>query len=198
MKRFPGFSLEVEELRIEGVSVACLRGPNGSGKSTLLKLVAGILAPDAGRILVDGVDITRLGPEERRFPLVGSERGVFAHMSALRNITLARRVGDGELEGILRILGIEGVARRRAGELSSGWKIRVLLARALASDPRIVLVDEALDHVDRDFYRCCLEDLIEYMGSKSILALVASHSSEIPCEAVVELSRGRIVTPPEA
>lgn len=193
VKRYGGFTLKVERLEIGVVSVSCIRGPNGSGKTTLLNIIAGVIKPDEGRILFNGIDITKTEPEKRRFPLIKGEKDIFPHMSVARNISIARRVGKNDLERIMEILGIDGeIARKKASELSTGWKIRVALARALASNPRVILVDEGFDHLDNEYVKCCLKNIVEYTKEKGILILTTTHKDLDICEKTIVLKDGKI------
>jgi ABC-type Fe3+/spermidine/putrescine transport system ATPase subunit len=193
IKKYGGFTLKVEILEIDEASVTCIRGPNGSGKTTLLNVIAGVIKPDEGRIMFNGIDITKTEPEKRRFPLIRGEKDVFPHMSVARNISIARRVDKKDLERIMEILGIDGkIARKKASELSTGWKIRVALARALASNPRVLLIDEGFDYIDNEYVKCCLKNIVEYAKEKGILILTATHKDLDICEKTIVLKDGEI------
>ncbi len=193
VKRYGGFTLKVERLEIGEASIACIRGPNGSGKTTLLNIIAGVIKPDEGKIIFNGIDITETEPEKRRFPLIRGEKDIFPHMSVMRNISIARRVGKNDLERIMEILGIDGkIAKKKASELSTGWKVRVALARALASDPRVILVDEGFDHLDNEYVKCCLKNIAEYIKEKGILILTVTHKDLDICEKTIVLKDGEI------
>lgn len=196
VKTYGAFSLRVDYLGIDHGSSACIKGPNGSGKTTLLNIVAGVVSPDKGRILYDGIDMTSLEPERRRFPLIRGDRSVFPHMSVFKNIVFAKRVGDEELDRIIDLLRISrDLYGRKASSLSTGWRIRVSIARALASDPRVLLIDEALDHLDPDYYGCCIKDLLAYIKEKKIIALIVSHRDDILCEETIVMRNGGIYLP---
>ncbi len=193
VKSYQSFTLKIDSLQIPGGKILCIKGPNGSGKSTLLNIVAGLIYPDSGSILYNGEDITYLEPEKRRFPIIRSERGVFPHMSVGRNIEIVKMVDDIELEKILELLGIGyDMMKKRAGELSTGWKIRVSIARALASKPEVLLIDEGLDHLDPMYIECCLKDLINYIREKRITALIVTHKNEIECDEKIKIHNGSI------
>jgi len=193
VKRYGGFELRIPRLEVGRGSIVCIKGPNGSGKSTLLSIVAGIVLPDQGRVFFGGVDITKTEPEKRRFPLIRGEGGVFPHMSVARNISIARRVDVGELSRIMDILGIDGkIARAKASELSTGWKVRVSIARALASKPQVILVDEGLDHLDPEYIRCCLRSLAGYIKERGITALIVTHRDLEICDRVIMIREGRV------
>ncbi len=193
VKRYGGFTLRVEKLEISETSVTCIRGPNGSGKTTLLNIIAGVIKPDKGRIIFNDIDITETEPEKRRFPLIRGEKDIFPHMSVVRNISIARRVSKNDLERIMEILGIDNkIAKKKASDLSTGWKVRVALARALASDPRVILVDEGFDHLDNEYVKCCLKNIVEYAKEKGILILIVTHKDLDICEKTIVLKDGEI------
>jgi len=191
VKTFGSFTLRADFLEIPSGRMVCVKGPNGSGKSTLLNIIAGIVLPDSGKILYNGVDITYLEPEKRRFPIIRSEKGVFPHMSVERNIKIAKRVDDSELNRILDLLKINrDDLEKKAGSLSTGWKIRVLLARGLASAPGVMLIDEGLDHLDPSYIECCLENLMNYMREKGIIAFIVTHRGIIGCDETLLMNNG--------
>lgn len=193
VKSYGGFTLNIDLLEVHEGIVACIRGPNGSGKSTLLNIISGIVFPDSGRITYNDIDITYLEPEKRRFPLVRSEKGVFPHMSVEKNIKIAKRVDQSELEKIVDLLQIgSDMMKKKARDLSTGWKIRVAIARALASRPNALLIDEGLDHLDPGYAKCCLKDLIDYVREKRIITLIVTHKSDIGCDEEVVMLNGSI------
>ena len=176
-------------LRLGRGETGVVMGPNGSGKTTLLEAVAGIVRPEAGRIAVAGrlVYDERLGldtpPERRRIAYVPQDYGLFPHMTVRENILLplrVRRVAAREAEERLRslagLLGLEGLLDRRPGQLSGGQKQRAAIARALAADPELVLLDEpfsALDAASREKLRPLLRRVLRVAGAT---ALLVTHS----------------------
>lgn len=167
----------MQELRIEGVSkrydqvtalaattltVAAgefltLLGPSGSGKTTLLSLIAGLIASDSGRILMDGQDISGLPPYRRGLGMVFQNYALFPHLTVAENVAFglqARRLPASEVQQktqhALAMVRLESFAQRLPKELSGGQQQRVALARALAYQPAIVLMDEPLGALDRN------------------------------------------------
>jgi putative spermidine/putrescine transport system ATP-binding protein len=138
----------------EGEFVALL-GPSGCGKTTTMRAIAGLLAPRAGRIRLDGVDITRLAANRRRIGLVFQSYALFPHLSVFENVAfglrlkgmsgaaLDRKVADG-----LGSVGMEPLAARRIPELSGGQQQRVALARSMVMDPKLLMLDEPLSNLD--------------------------------------------------
>ncbi|QJU57788.1 ATP-binding cassette domain-containing protein [Sphingomonas sp. AP4-R1] len=138
-----------------GPGLTALFGPSGCGKTSLLNMVAGLLTPDAGRIVVagetlfgDGVD---LPPEARRAGYVFQDRRLFPHMNVRANLAYGRREGGRlmSLEEVADFLGIASLLDRRPATLSGGEAQRVAIGRALLSGPRFLLMDEPLVALDR-------------------------------------------------
>lgn len=155
VKRFPGFQLGPLDLRLEAGARLAVVGPSGSGKTTLLRLVAGLARPDAGRIYLDGADVTGRRPWERDVALVFQSPALFPSFTVLENVVeplLARGLGRREAEEraleALERLDLAPLARRYPPELSRGQQQRAALARALALRPRVLLLDEPLTALD--------------------------------------------------
>lgn len=155
---FPGFSLEVAEtLPLDGATA--LYGPSGSGKSTLLRLIAGFLAPDRGRIALDGTVLTNIGEglhlpaHKRRVGTVFQEGRLFPHLSVLQNLHYAeRRCPDEEksfpFEEVVDAFDLGVLFERRPASLSGGEAQRAALARTLLTRPKLLLLDEPLSALD--------------------------------------------------
>jgi len=147
----------------EGVTV--LFGPSGSGKTTLLSLLAGFRRPDRGTITLNGTDISNLAPHRRGIGLVFQDARLFPHLTVRQNIAYAaRRAPQGGLqtEEAARFFDIAALLDRPVGNLSGGEKSRVALARALASHPDFLLLDEpfaALDGIRRRAFITALADM---------------------------------------
>jgi len=162
--RLDGVSMHYGAVRaVEEVSFAVgkgefltMLGPSGSGKTTCLRLIAGFIQPDAGRLFIDGRDMTRIAPQRRNIGMVFQDYALFPHMSALENVCYpleARGVDRRQREQrgltMLETVGLAGYAQRSPRELSGGQQQRVALARALVFDPAIVLLDEPMAALDK-------------------------------------------------
>lgn len=140
----------------QGKTVALL-GPSGSGKSTLLKIIAGLEAPDAGRVLFDGQDITNLPPEQRKFALMFQDFALFPHLSVQDNVAFGlieqgqrRATARAQAVEMLQRFGLGAHTGARVWQLSGGEQQRVALARALITAPRLLLLDEPFSALDAD------------------------------------------------
>ncbi len=150
-------------------------GANGAGKTTLLHALAG-LVPCEGRVVVDGVvfqdGATWLPPEARRVGLVFQDLRLFPHLDVRRNLTYGAR---GPVEPVVDLLGLAGLLGRRVHRLSGGEQRRVALGRALVTEPRLLLLDEALANVDANTRREVLPWLRRAVSRAQIPTLVVSH-----------------------
>jgi ABC-type sugar transport system ATPase subunit len=132
-----------------------LVGPSGSGKSTLLRLIAGLDRPSAGRIVIGGVDVTELPPQDRDLAMVFQSYALYPHMTVRDNLAYGlkvRRTNRGIIEKkvaeVAEVLGIQRLLERRPAQLSGGERQRVALGRALVREPKAFLLDEPLSNLD--------------------------------------------------
>ena len=134
-----------------GAEILVVLGLNASGKSTLLKVISGIQTPDSGQVLVAGEDITKLDPEQRQIGYVPQHPALFSHLNVGDNIRYANRNSRGneaDTQALAEMLDLQDLLERRPNTLSGGYQSRVSLARAMASDPRVMLLDEPLSDLD--------------------------------------------------
>ena len=183
-KALPGFDLDVQWTAGDGIAV--LFGPSGAGKSLTLACLAGLVRPDAGRVVVDdrvlfdssaGVD---LPPQRRRVGYVFQGYALFPHLSVADNVGFglrdrpraerARRVQE-----VIERLGLGGLAARRPAELSGGQRQRVALGRALAIDPALLLLDEPLSALDLPLRRALRDELRATLADLRMAAVVVTH-----------------------
>lgn len=161
-----------------GPEVKVIIGLNGSGKSTLLKIIAGILPADEGKVIVSGREITHLPPEMREVGYVPQQPALFAHLTVWQNLIYPLRNGRGSqetVEYLIRVLGLSAVLKKKPRELSGGYKSRVSLARALVSNPRIMILDEPLSDVDAAAKDKLLLEFREILKSMNIPVLYVTH-----------------------
>jgi ABC-type Fe3+/spermidine/putrescine transport system ATPase subunit len=159
--------------------ILALLGPSGSGKTTMLRLLAGFETADAGRITVDGEDVTAIPPARRRFGMVFQHYALFPHLDVGENVGFGlRESGTHKIAAALALVDLGGFERRKVHELSGGQQQRVALARALAPEPRVLLLDEPLSNLDpalRERTRRELRDVIKRVG---ITTVFVTHEQE--------------------
>jgi len=179
-KRFDGVTaVDNLSLTLERGEMLALLGPSGSGKTTTLRLLAGFEVPDAGRVLVEGEDVTGVEPVGRRFGMVFQHYALFPHLDVGENVAFGLESlgirGPALEERVARALALvdlAGYGRRRIGQLSGGQQQRVALARALAPEPRVLLLDEPLSNLDpalRERTRREIRELIRRVGITTVL-----------------------------
>ena len=147
-------------------TLTTLLGPSGCGKTTTLRLIAGLEAPSAGTILIDGQDVTTLGPAERNISMVFQSYALFPHLDVIHNVGYGLQVsGLGAAEtqrrarAALDLVGLVGCDQRFTSELSGGQQQRVALARALVLEPSVMLFDEPLSNLDARLRRSMREQI---------------------------------------
>jgi len=182
-KRF-GAAVAVDRvsLAIPAGEILALLGPSGSGKTTTLRLLAGFEQPDAGRIVVDGEDVTGLPPARRRFGMVFQHYALFPHLDVGENVAFGiggRGKGEeGRIKTALAHVELTGFERRKVQELSGGQQQRVALARALAPEPRVLLLDEPLSNLDPSLRERTRRELREVIKRVGITSVFVTHEQE--------------------
>lgn len=188
--------LDGVSLHITGGEIVALLGPSGSGKSTLLRVIAGLVVPDAGTVAVDGIDITHVPTHRRGIGMVFQDNQLFPHLSTLDNVTFgpkmagesrARRDERGAVW--LGRVGLAGLESRQVTELSGGEAKRVALARTLAAEPAVVLLDEPLTGLDRELHDRLAIDLGELLtGVTTLLVTHDRDEAAVIADRTVQLS----------
>jgi len=162
--------------------VLALLGPSGSGKSTTLRLLAGFEAPDAGSITVDGEDVTRVAPAARRFGMVFQHYALFPHLDVGENVAFGLRLKGTEaarrVRAVLEMVDLAGYERRAVAELSGGQQQRVALARSLAPEPRVLLLDEPLSNLDPALRERTRRELRRALAQVGITTVFVTHEQE--------------------
>ena len=183
--RFGDFSLDDVSLRIGKGEYWVLLGPSGCGKSVLLQTIAGFFSPTAGRILVDGRDVTAQAPERRNIGLVFQQAALFPHLSVRGNIEYglrARRVPAVEarrtVDELIERLGLAAVLSRPVATLSGGEAQRVAIARALAVRPVLLLLDEPLSSLDHNSRLELQTELARWHRELDLTTLHVTHSRD--------------------
>lgn len=189
------------DVDIEPSSITALLGPSGSGKTTLLRLIAGLETPTDGSIFFDDVDATRLSVQDRQIGFVFQSYALFSHMTVAENIKFGlevRRLAvdkDKRVADLLALVQLQGLGDRYPRQLSGGQRQRVAMARALASNPRLLLLDEpfgALDAVVRKQLRQGLREIVRSVGVTTIIVTHDQEEAFDLADKVVVFNRGLI------
>jgi len=194
--------------RLPRGKMVALRGPSGCGKSTLLNLIGALDRPDSGRLIVDGVDVSRLsgGGEvayrRRKVGFVFQQFNLVPQLSATENVTLPMEFVGGtngtsksRARELLRRVGLaQDRHERRPAKLSGGEQQRVAIARALANEPPIILADEPTANLDSKTGRLIVE-LLRSLRKEYRTVIIATHDADIAAEAdiILEMRDGRLV-----
>jgi sulfate/thiosulfate transport system ATP-binding protein len=208
-KRFDEF-LALDDVSVEVAtgSLTALLGPSGSGKSTLLRIIAGLETADAGSVAIDGADVTGRPPQKRGVGFVFQHYAAFKHMTVYDNVAfglairkrpkaeIAERVGR-----LLKLVQLESLAKRYPSQLSGGQRQRMGLARALAIDPSVLLLDEPFGALDARVRAELREWLRRLHDETQTTTVIVTHDQEEAMEVADEvavMSQGRIeqVGPP--
>ena len=183
-RRFGAFSLGITLSAAAGAYLTLL-GPSGSGKSLLLGIVAGLYAPERGRVLIDDRDVSREPPERRGLGFVLQRVSLFPHLSVAGNIEFglqARGASRAERRArrdeLVSDLGLEPLLERPVPALSGGEAQRVAIARALAPRPRLLLLDEPLSLVDHNARLELQQELRRIHGATGVTVLHVTHNRE--------------------
>ncbi len=179
-----------------------LLGPSGCGKTTTLRMLAGLIEPSAGRIAIDGADITALPAYRRDMGLVFQSYALFPHLSVARNVAFGlemRGVARDEIAArvvrALALVRLDGLAERRPRQLSGGQQQRVALARALVIRPRVLLLDEPLSNLDarlRDEMRAEIRDIQRTLGITTLFVTHDQVEALAMSDRIVVMQGGRI------
>jgi putative spermidine/putrescine transport system ATP-binding protein len=160
-------------------------GPSGSGKTTCLRMIAGFEMPTAGRILLDGQDVSRLAPYERDVNTVFQDYALFPHMTVADNVEYGlkvKRVAKGEREErvneALAMVQLSALGERKPAQLSGGQRQRVALARALVNRPKVLLLDEPLGALDLKLRQAMQIELKEIQQSVGLTFIYVTHDQE--------------------
>ena len=202
-KRFGDFqALDAVSICVEDGALTALLGPSGSGKSTLLRVIAGLEAPDAGTVEIAGRDATAVPPRKRGIGFVFQHYAAFKHMTVRENVAFGLRVRrrpkaeiGAKVDELLRIVGLDGHHARYPAQLSGGQRQRMALARALAVEPEVLLLDEpfgALDANVRAELRGWLRRLHDEVHVTTVLVTHDQEEAMEVADRIVVLNHGRV------
>lgn len=203
-KRFGGREVVQDlSLSLERGRLLCILGSSGCGKTTTLNMIGGFLAPDGGRILLDGQEITHLPPERRPVTTVFQSYGLFPHMTVLQNVVYGlkfRHMGRGEAreKGMryLELVDLAGYADAYIHEISGGQQQRVALARALIVEPKLCLLDEPFCNLDAALRVKMRAELKRIQRELDMTMVFVTHDQEealILADSMAIMEQGRLV-----
>jgi sulfate transport system ATP-binding protein len=183
--------------------ITSLLGPSGSGKSTVLRLIAGLEEPDAGEIRIDGVDCTRQPARSRGVGFAFQSYALFNHMNVRDNIAFGLKIRkrpraeiDARVDELLLLVQLRDYGKRYPGQLSGGQRQRIALARALATHPKVLLLDEPFGALDTKVRVELREWLAEFQKKTGVTTILVTHDQEEALELsdhVVLLQEGKVV-----
>jgi sulfate transport system ATP-binding protein len=202
-KRFGDFTaLDDVSVAIAGGSLTALLGPSGSGKSTLLRVIAGLEEPDDGNVLILGEHATGLPPQKRGVGFVFQHYAAFKHLTVRENVAFGLRIRKRpkqeireKVDELLELVQLNGLAERYPAQLSGGQRQRMALARALAVEPKVLLLDEpfgALDARVRKELRAWLRRLHEDVHVTTVLVTHDQEEAMDVADRIVVMNEGQI------
>jgi len=202
-KRFGDFqALNDVSIEVPNGSLTALLGPSGSGKSTLLRAIAGLETLDAGRVLIEGEDVSKKPTQKREVGFVFQHYAAFKHMTVFENVGFGLSIRKWEkakiaerVHELLRLVQLDGLAERYPSQLSGGQRQRMALARALAVEPQVMLLDEpfgALDAKVRKDLRAWLRNLHEEMHVTTIFVTHDQEEAMDVAGQLVVMNEGRV------
>jgi putrescine transport system ATP-binding protein len=185
-KKFGDFAaVDSVSLEVYRGEIFCLLGGSGSGKTTLLRMLAGFETPSAGKIYIDGQDMSAIPPYERRVNMMFQSYALFPHMTVEKNVAFGleqEKLGRQEIRSrvgeILEIVKMTSFMARRPHQLSGGQRQRVALARALVKRPKLLLLDEPLAALDRKLRENTQFELINIQKRLGVTFIVVTHDQE--------------------
>lgn len=202
-KRYGDFvALDHVDFVVPDGSLTALLGPSGSGKSTLLRTIAGLEQPDSGTVTINGADVTTVPPQRRGIGFVFQHYAAFKHLTVRDNVAYGLKIRrrpraeiKEKVDRLLEVVGLSGFQRRYPNQLSGGQRQRMALARALAVDPQVLLLDEpfgALDAKVREDLRAWLRRLHDEVHVTTVLVTHDQAEALDVADRIAVLNQGRI------
>jgi sulfate transport system ATP-binding protein len=202
-KRFDEYvALDDVSVEVATGSLTALLGPSGSGKSTLLRIIAGLETPDEGSVFIDEKNVTGRRPQDRGVGFVFQHYAAFKHMTVYDNIAFGLKIRKRpkaeiaeRVNQLLKLVQLEGLSKRYPAQLSGGQRQRMGLARALAIDPAVLLLDEPFGALDARVRRELRSGLREIHDATGLTTVFVTHDQDEAmdlADLVVVMSMGRI------
>ncbi len=200
-KSYPKLSIDLDFSVNPGELVSII-GPSGSGKSSVLKLIAGLAKPDSGKISINGKDVTDLKPEQRKATIIFQDYALFPHMTVEQNVSypmksdrLSKEEKKAEVRRLLELVNLSGYEKKSAEDLTPEEKLKAAMARAIASKPDILLLDEILASLDskiRSTMRNGIREIQQKSGITTILATNNQVEALSIADKVIVMRNGKI------
>ena len=190
------------DLQVERGEFVTFLGPSGCGKTTMLRMIAGFETPSAGRIMIDGEDVTNTPPNRRRIGMVFQAYALFPNLTIAENVAFGLKVGGqpkrdiaARVEEMLELIKLPHLGSRYPYQLSGGQQQRVALARALAPSPRVLLLDEPLSALDAKIRLSLREEIRQLQRDLGITTVFVTHDQEEALsisDRIVVMNEGRV------
>ena len=190
-------------LEIEKSDSVAILGPSGCGKSTLLRLIAGLEKPNLGQITIDGTVVSTekfvVPPEKRKIGLVVQEKALFPHLSVYDNISFGIKKNIDKkaiTDDLLELLKIDSLKNKYPHEISGGEQQRVALARSLAPNPKLLMLDEPFSALDKDLKGVLYEEISQVFSERGSTILLVTHDSqeaEIMTKKQMKMDKGQFL-----
>ena len=202
-KRFGDFvALDDVFVDVESGSLTALLGPSGSGKSTLLRVIAGLETPDAGEVFISGKEATALAPQKRGVGFVFQHYAPFKHMTVWENVAFGLKIRHrpktevrARVDELLELVQLAGLDKRYPAQLSGGQRQRMALARALAPEPEVLLLDEPFGALDARVRKELRSWLLRLHDEMHVTTIFVTHDQEEALElsdSIVVMNKGQV------
>ena len=190
-------------LDIEKSERIAILGPSGCGKSTLLRLIAGLEKPNKGQVIIDGIVVSSeneiVPPEKRNIGLVVQEKALFPHLSVYDNICFGIKKNQNKktiTSDLLQLLKIDLLKNKYPHEISGGEQQRVALARSLAPNPKLLMLDEPFSALDKDLKDTLYDEISEVFTERGSTILLVTHDSneaEVMTKKQMKMEKGQFL-----
>src|SRR5512139_800405 len=194
--------LDDVSLGLDAGEIVCLLGPSGCGKTTLLRIIAGLEIPDGGTIIFDGRDVQSIPVHQRNFGLMFQDFALFPHKNVWDNVIFGLRMQNLPADQIQQLgstalerVGLSGFEKRNVHQLSGGERQRVALARSLAPEPRLLMLDEPLGALDRQLREELMIELRRILQAAHLTAIYVTHDQSeafAVADRVAVMNAGRV------